>query len=376
YGLFGRATFDDFYRVFLVRDIQGELVLRAVNPVNLVRLASPYFDRIDLAAELYDETVFRGQTFAALAARPRPFVMLHATSMANGGRFQFTQDDFDLLRSDLGPFPVGRAAAASSAFPFLLSPVTVESFPAPPGFTLPAEVRNGLRSRERNWEWYTWASDRVAFVNAPPAGADPPPRKWLHLLDGGLSDNLGLRSILDAYDRSTGFIGQRVNAGQIKRLVVIAVNARTDPPEQLSRQERAPGLGEVFMKTATVSMESLSFDTLDKAVARGTEREQAQSAIRACNQGLAACGAPPLPTFAQAVRTCFIEIDFGALPPPEREEFLSLPTTFALPEDSVRKLIEVAGRLLNGSADFQKLLRALRGEATLGAGVGDTGNCS
>jgi len=82
------------------------------------------------------------------------------------------------------------------------------------------------------------------------------------------------------------------------------------------------------------------------------------------------------PVFAQAISSCYIEIDFGALPSPEREQFLALPTTFALPEETVAKLIAVAGRLLNGSADFQKLLRALRGEPSPGAGVGETGNCS
>jgi len=376
YGLFGAATFDNFYRDFLARDIEGELALRAANPVNLVRLLSPNFDRIDLAAELYDETVFKHQTFAALAARPRPFIMLHATSMANGGRFRFTQDDFDLLRSDLETFPVARAVAASSAFPFLLSPLTLESFPTPPGFVLPADIRNGLKDREGNWARYAWARARQDFLNIPPNEAQPPTRKWLHLLDGGLSDNLGMRSILDAYDRATGFIGQRINGGQIKRLVVIAVNARTDPPEQLSRQERAPGLGEVFMKTATVSMENLSFDTLDYGVKRVTERDQAQADIRVCNEKLTACGAAPLPGFAREIRTCFIEIDFDSLPSPDREWFLSLPTTFRLPEASLKKLINVARHLLNDSPDYQKLLRALRGEASLGAGVGETGNCS
>jgi NTE family protein len=376
YGLFGRAIFDEFYRVFLVRDIQTELALRALNPVNLARLASPYFGRIDLAAELYDETVFKRQTFASLAARPRPFVMLHATSMANGGRFHFTQDDFDLLRSDLGTFPVARAVAASSAFPFLLSPVTLESFPSPPAFTLPPDLQNGLMHREGNWARYTWARDRLDFVNMSSQSDQPPPRKWLHLLDGGLSDNLGIRSILDAYERDTGFIGERINAGHIKRLVVIAANARTDPPEQLSHRERAPEIGEVFLKTATVSMESLSFDTLDYGVKHLRERDQAQTDIRVCNEKLTACGAQPLPTFARDIRTCFIEIDFESLPSPDREWFRSLPTTFALPEDTVKKLIDVGKRLLNDSPDFQKLLRALRGESTLGVGVGEVGNCS
>ncbi len=374
YGLFGKSTFDTFYQAFLVRDIQRELVLRAVNPVNLVRLASPYFDRIDLAAELYDQTVFERRTFAALAARPRPFVILHATNMADGGRFQFTQDEFDLLRSDLAPFPVARAVAAASAFPFLLSPVTLESYPAPADFELPAAVRNGLEHRELNWARYTWARHRMDLVNAPGTGNAVPARKWVHLLDGGLSDNLGLRSLLDAYDR--GFIRQRINAGHIKRFVVIAVNARTDPPEHLSAEERAPGLGPVFMKTTTVSMESVSFDTLDDAVHRQTEREQAQTDVRVCNDRLGACGAEQFPTMARDVRTCFVEIDFDALPSPDREWFLGLPTTFALPEPTVKRLIDVAGQLLQQSGDFQTLLRALRGEPSVGAGIGDHGNCS
>ncbi len=111
-------------------------------------------------------------------------------------------------------------------------------------------------------------------------------------------------------------------------------------------------------------------------MSRQTERDQAQTNLRVCNQNLAACGAPPLPGFAQDIRTCFVEIDFGFLPSPDREWFLSLPTTFALPEESVKKLIEVAGRLLKDSPDFQKLLRALRGEPSPGAGVGEWGNCS
>jgi NTE family protein len=369
YGLFGADTFERFYDRFLVRDIQRELVLSTLNPVNVARLASPYFSRIDLAAELYDTTVFEGATYAALAKRRRPFVILHATSMANGAPFEFTQDEFDFLGADLGSFHVGRATAASSAFPFLLSPVSLRSYPPAAGFVIPPDVSRALETRELNPSRYAWARQRLDLMGGQE-------EKWLHLLDGGLADNIGLRSILRAYDRSGGFIAQRINAGHIKRLIVIAVNARTDPPEQLSRQERSPGLTDVFMKTATVSMESLSADTIDYAINRQSEREQAQTNVRVCNQRLARCGAEPFPTFAQEIRTCFVEISFEGLPSPAREEFLALPTTFALPEATLKKLIDVAGTLLDASPSFQKLLRALRGEPSLGAGVGESGNCS
>jgi NTE family protein len=96
YGLYGNAGLDTFYDRFLKRDIQMELAGRVANPANLVRLASPYFSRIDLAAELYDETVFERRTFENLATRgARPFIILHATNMANGAPFEFTQAEFD-----------------------------------------------------------------------------------------------------------------------------------------------------------------------------------------------------------------------------------------------------------------------------------------
>ena len=380
YGLFRDAMFTDAGRAtFLGEKIQfqGRLVARGLWPPTWFRLLSPNFDRIDLAAELYDETVFEGKTFSALAARPRPFVILHASSMANGAPFEFTQSEFDLLGSNLAAFPVARAVAASSAFPFLLSPVTLRSYPPPPGFQIPPEVTTAVEadrvSRELNPMRYSWGRHQLDLMSKKDDKGEWAP-KWVHLLDGGLTDNIGLRSILRAYDR--GFIRQRVNAGHIKRLVVIAVNARTDPPEQLSHNEKSPSLVDVFMKTATVSMENLSVDTLDYALNRQREREQAQTSVRVCNERLTVCRGRLLPTFAQEIRTCFVEISFEGLPAKQRDEFLALPTTFALRREQVDGLIKVAGTLLAESPDFQKLVRALRNERTLGAGAGDSGNCS
>lgn len=376
YGLFGPDKLERFYETFLTRNIERELMFGVANPVNLVRLASPRFSRIDLAAELYDATVFERKTFGALAQRRRPFIILHATSMANGSPFEFTQFAFDFMGSDLATFPVGRAAAASSAFPFLLSPVSLRSYPPHADFVVPDDVRLALESRELNPARYSWGRQHQDLVSIKDATGEWAP-KWVHLLDGGLTDNIGLRSILRAYDRSSGFIGQRVNAGHIKRLVYIAVNARTDPPEQLSKRETSPGLVDVFMKTATVSMENLTVDTLDYAINRQREREQAQTNMRVCNEKLAACRAPLLPVFAQKIRTCFVEISFEGLPAKQRDEYLALPTTFALRKDQVDGLISVAGKLLEESSDFQKLLRVLRAERKLGDGVaGERGNCS
>jgi hypothetical protein len=114
YGLFRDRLFTDFPNVFLYRSIQTDLVLRALSPINWVRLGSPTFDRIDLAAELYDEVVFEHKTFADLLSLPRkPYIVLNATDMTLGHRFEFTQDQFD-LRTASPPRPPSRACSARS----------------------------------------------------------------------------------------------------------------------------------------------------------------------------------------------------------------------------------------------------------------------
>ena len=73
YALFGTEGFKDFEDNFLYRNIQGELVTRALT--RWPRLLRSDVSRIDLAADLYDEVVFKHATFATLleqAPKPAP----------------------------------------------------------------------------------------------------------------------------------------------------------------------------------------------------------------------------------------------------------------------------------------------------------------
>jgi len=97
------------------------------NPINWVKLFSPYYDRSDLAAEYYDKHVFDGATFGDLLARKEPMIFINATDMVHGTRMAFIQDAFDVICSDLSTFPVARACAASSAVPMVLSPITLRN---------------------------------------------------------------------------------------------------------------------------------------------------------------------------------------------------------------------------------------------------------
>src|SRR5260221_6665788 len=98
-----------------------------------------------MAAEFYDRYLFDGKTFGDLLKRNRrPFLSLNATDMSLGATFQFTQEQFDYLCSDISTFPVARAVAASAAFPILLSPVTVNNYGGRCWWGLTAWMGSGL----------------------------------------------------------------------------------------------------------------------------------------------------------------------------------------------------------------------------------------
>lgn len=355
FGLYHKEIFTDFESRFLNRDIQGELVHMLYNPVNWFKLASPYYSRIDMAQELYDQTVFNGSIFQNFVQQGRhPFIALNATNMTTGAQFTFTQPQFDIIGSDLGRFPVSRAVTASSAFPFLLSPVSLLNHPSPDQYKLPLDVVNGLKDFGINDRRYLWAKNRAEYQNNK---ANHP---YLHLMDGGLSDNLGLRYIIDEYVRTSGLLFQR--KGTIQHLVVIVVNAKTQPPESLDRHEKSPGLKEVAYKTATVSMDNYSFETVQVAKELLATSTRARRNIAACQKILDdhAGDGHRIPQTGHAFDVHFIELNFlkvkdAAL----KDRLLSLPTNFSLKPEEVQLLIDTGRELLLESDDFKGLLQTL-----------------
>ena len=138
YGLYGEKLFDDYPRRFLKRDVQGELVARALNPGNWGALSSTGWGRSELAAQLYDEILFENATFVDLDRGDGPMIMVSATDISTGGRVTFQQTLFNLFCSDLGSVRLSRAAAASSAVPVVLSPVTINNYGGSCNFDPPA----------------------------------------------------------------------------------------------------------------------------------------------------------------------------------------------------------------------------------------------
>jgi predicted acylesterase/phospholipase RssA len=361
YALHGAGGFAAFERDFLKRDIQRELVRAVLMPRNWFRLASPNFDRIDLAAELYDRSVFGGATFASLVERgERPFVIANSTDMTVGARFEFTQDQFDPICSDLSGLPLGRAAAASSAFPGLLSALTLKTYTGACGFERPG--------------WYASAKQDPYEVN-PRRFLDAerldvylaPEKRYVHLIDGGVADNIGLRGPLQALvsGDSAWSVQRLINNRRVEKVVVLAANAKPGGEPKWDRKQNAPGLLEVLKTSQGAPMAHYSFETVERVRGERDLEQQAQLSLDDCNALLEErCGAPPIAGDLQHVDYYVVEVAFDALTDPgQRAYFKGLPTTFALPGEAIDCLRAVAGAALVAAEDFGELLDDLDAEA-------------
>jgi NTE family protein len=347
YGLFGDGIFEDFERRFLKKNVQWALEARVfLNPVNWFRLSSRYFGRSDLAAKYYDQHVFDGKKFGDFLGRKGPMILINATDMSRGMRLSFTQSFFNAICSDLSKFSVARACAASSAVPGALSPITVKNYAGGCGYVLPLQwEKSSLTYRQRE-----------IIQNLMPV-LDAKEKPYLHLIDGGVADNLGLRAIEEAVTvvgdlwttlKLTG--GERVH-----KVAFIVVNAEKKIDDHWDKIEFVPPFRAMLSNYSSIAIARYNRETvalLQESFERWTrEIQEGRCPPGQISSEPGSCG---------DITFYLAEIRFEDPENPDEPSSLNkLPTSFHLKPEAVNKLRDEARRLLRKSEDFQRLLRDL-----------------
>lgn len=342
YALFREQTFTTFEKEFLFADLQDELKKRTLySPVNWWRLTSPRFGRSDIFAELLDERLFKGATFRFWETQSRPRVLIAASNISTGERFEFTPVNFKTLCSDISTFPVARAVAASSALPVVLSPVTVwdyrDACPVSSSTAAPAGGEGAI----------------------PPSQAtktDPAAIRYVHLLDGGLADNLGARGTPDFVERTGGIIETTRRSGYrgVRKAVFIMVNAETASQPMQDRSPDVPGVLRAVTALVDIPINHYSSET----------RSRIRATVAAWEQEVRnSTDAQRADVFVRDAKFYLIEISLAAAPDPaERERFMNVPTTLKLDQDDVQKLIGYGRKALRESPEFSILMRDISAE--------------
>lgn len=359
YALYGDRLFSEYEERFLKRDVQGTLVVRALNPFNWPKFVGGSAGRSDMAADYYDEILFQGATFNDLLRKPGPFAFASATDISTGARFVFSQGDFDLICSDLGKMRLARAAATSSAVPVVLSAMTFNNYGGTCGYQYPAWVRAVVDPAARVRP-SGHAEQRYKEMQSFQNSQDRP---YLHLVDGGVSDNIGMRMVLEtlqqivlnaSFRQEMGFAGYR-------RVVLIVVNARSSPRTDWDRSEAPPGIINQLLQSSSVPIDRYSFETIE-AIRDALLIYTRHRELEIANARLA--GATKAEAEAK-VNAAIPELDFYTISvsfdeitnPQERDYFMNLPTSFVLPAEAVDRLRDIAGRLMRQSPEYQRILR-------------------
>jgi NTE family protein len=357
YALLGDRLFTEFEPRFLKRDVQGDLLRRALSPRSWDKLASTDYGRSELAADYYDEILFQGATFDDLMRLDTPIAVVTGTDLSTGARFEFTQDHFDLMCSDLGKVRLARAAATSSAVPVVLTPVTYRNYGGRCNAQYPAWVQdlartdNPERPAGRALLRYR---DILALENSER-------RPYIHVVDGGVSDNLGLRGMLEAFEEleASPKFQESVNIQSLQHIIVLAVNSRSAPSTNWDRSPTPPGLVAELLQSSSVPIDHFSYESVEllKDIAERWANRRKLLVAEARLAGLSQAAAE-----ASVHRLAFdtIDISFDAIADEaERDYFMNLPTSFSLPEDAVDRLRDLGGRLLRESKKLREMLRQL-----------------
>lgn len=340
YGLFGPKLFTDYEDDFLRQGVQDLLIKQLINPVTWITRAFQAFDRTEMAVEFYENDVFRNKTFKDMSPGKLPYIEINATDLNAGARFSFTQDMFDLICSDVSKFSVGRAVAASSAVPLVFPTVVLKN-----------NADQCDISNQPKWQaLQAKALDQDGNVNVRQEAFrermrsyfDAKQRPYLHLVDGGIADNLALRAIIERIELMGGLDAALADVAHLpKNVLIISVNADVKPKRSIDASARKPSVMQTVDAFTDAQMKLYNVETLSFTKQQLAEMQQ------------------ELKRRGKHVEIFFVEVDFQSLnSKANRDFFNALPTTLQLSNREVDQLIAAGRSLLKDNPEFRRFIAA------------------
>lgn len=332
YGLYGNQIFEDYEDVFLKQNVQSVLISEILNPLNWLKFIGSGFNRSELAINYYDKYIFDGKTFTDFKS-DMPFIQINATDLSAGQPFIFRQEYFNLLCSDLSTFPVSRAVAASSAVPIAFAPITLKNYHG----CHEAEIFGDMIKiqHQDNNRTEQIKSGLLRYIEKDYID-------YVHLVDGGVADNLGVRVLYDTANiiSSVPKLSEKLYSNPPKYLVLLLVNAAVSPKKRMDKNPREPAILDQLNAVSTTQINRYNIESIQLL------KDSLQ--IWASELSIIA---------GFEVKPFFIQIDFNGIRDKQRNRLLNMiSTSLALPDEQVDELRQVARELLNESPEFQRLL--------------------
>ena len=206
------------------------------------------------------------------------------------------------------------------------------------------------------------AARAIRSLKAEQAFRDSVHRPYLHLVDGGISDNVGMRTVLDALEvlEALHDAGLPSPVDSARRIIVISVNSLSSPATNWDQSENPPGTVDVLLKAAGTPIDAFSYEAVellrDTAARWKTLRRIRNSPAYAANKDPEVAAALRVP----AAEIFAIDVSFPRLKDKAELDYLNQqPTSFVLPPEAVDRLRAAAGTIIMDSPEFKRLLKDL-----------------
>lgn len=335
YGLHGDGLFETFEEAFLRKNVEKDLIFPLFNPLHWFSSTG----RTEMAVKYYQKYIFHEATYADMMKPGRPLIIINTSDLAYGVRFSFIQEYFDLLCSDLLSFPVASAVTASSAVPVAFNPIVVKNYSG-----CDTDDPDWLK-KIRNHPDTAHTKELDALTEGLKSYSDKEQRKYIHFVDGGITDNTGLRAfydILELFGGPKAFF-EKTYMVPPNKWVVLSIDASTEPVSKMDETNRAPSIEQTMSAVTGIQLHRYNAASIDLV----------QTSLHTW--------ANDISTPERPVTPYFIEVSFEDVKEPAmRKVFNMIPTSFFLENEQVDKLIEAGRELLRNNPEFQRLLTDIK----------------
>lgn len=183
------------------QSFRTSLIWKQLRPDNLILSATTDLDRSDLLMDIFDNDLFQEMTYGDLGSygKRRPVFIANATEIGlpENRFFPFSSERLGGIGSRITDMPISTAVVASAAFPGLLNSVTLKAWPP--------EKPNGMI----------------------------PNPYYVHLIDGGPIDNLGITTL-----RAAARTFREKSGGKEFNCLLFVIDAHPADPPKNSRSKR------------------------------------------------------------------------------------------------------------------------------------------
>jgi NTE family protein len=367
FGYKGRG-YKDLRERFLFADAEKELHTSKISPLNWLRIYEGGVNDRSTFADWLDRNVFDGMTYSAFGREGAPLVWITASDINNGTPFVFAAQTFAALCSDLNKIRIADSVAASAAFPVVFTPVVISTVAArqPCGYRHPAWLDEAMSNPEASLRLKSFAATMLVYQGNLA-------EKYIKLLDGGLTDNIGV----------TGFSLERAAATtphsplsaeeaiRLQDFVYLVVDAGVTTKGQWVDTVRGPKFRRLIDAIANAGIRSSvrdEFDALKLAMAAWHDQ------LVAWRCGLSAEEVRRLRGSLEGWNCRDVEVtvealSFADLPATQRAKLNDIPTRLKLSTDDVELAINAGAKAVNTNARLRAIFARPAGHQLTKSGL-------